>query len=310
MKVYRIATDDDGFKDFFSLADPFIQSKMTKDHLNDLSYNAIFNADNILRADHTHVVELAALHGSGVSAKLTEIFDVDQSSMMSVNEVANAIVDTSSNQLYDRHSISFDDTDFTLDTINRLKAFCSYVDQSAKDINHGVKLASEDLQKFIAEKIGLSWVNFYNVAQDQIARSIPLPNNSDGEQGDALAAEGKYNSAAEKYKSATYLVHNNPTLMRSLQLRQCDALLHAGRYKESTEVAHEIVNTLEEEQTRHKLGKQETLDLAHAHYLRGRAYKSWGTSEWSTWLNDTQMLSNAGSDLKKARELDPENHWQ
>jgi hypothetical protein len=172
MKVYSIETTDAGFTAFFGEMGKFVAPLMANEH--NLSLNPIQNAYRVLSDDNSHAVDLAATHGSAPAQELANFFTTTPPTSMTTQVSDSSIRDKGADRkttVYDEYAISFANNDFSADTIARLQKFCIYMDATATTINGGTVPDAATTQKILAEKVGLSWVNFYNVAQDQIERS-------------------------------------------------------------------------------------------------------------------------------------------
>jgi len=171
--VYSIVTDDPSIKEFKSKMGDFVHPLMTE--LNNLSVhntNALFNVYRLLVPTDYQQIVLSTKAGGETSQKLQEIFSAPADNKKSLYEYKpNGLTNTKTATVYDSFSITIMADDFSLDTLDRLDAFRTFMDETVTKLNNGEAADAPTTERILTEKLGTDWANFYNVANDHIARA-------------------------------------------------------------------------------------------------------------------------------------------
>jgi hypothetical protein len=168
--VYSIVTDDPSIKEFKSKMGDFVHPLMTE--LNNLSVhntNALFNVYRLLVPTDYQQIVLSTKAGGETSQKLQEIFSGPNYTESVYEYKPNGLTNAKTATVYDAFSISIKADDFSLNTLDRLDAFRTFMDQTVTKLNDGEAADASTTQRILTEKLGTDWANFYNVANDHIA---------------------------------------------------------------------------------------------------------------------------------------------
>ncbi len=171
--VYSIVTSDQGIGDFKSQMVDFVHPLMTEqNNLSVHNMNSLFNVYRLLVPTDYQSLTLATKAGGETSKKLQEIFSAPADNTKSLFEYKpSGLTNTKTTAVYDAFSISIKVDDFSLDTLDRLDAFCTFMDETATRLNGGEKADAATTEKILTEKLGTDWANFYNLAKDHIANA-------------------------------------------------------------------------------------------------------------------------------------------
>lgn len=171
--VYSIVTDDSGITDFKSKMADFVNPLMTDlKNTSVHNMNALFNVYRLLIPTDFQSLTLATKASGETSQKLQEIFSTPADNTKSLYEYKpSGLTNSKTGAVYDAFSISIKKDDFSLDTLDRLDAFCAFMDQTVTKLNDGEKADVATTEKILTEKLGTDWANFYSVAKDHIAQA-------------------------------------------------------------------------------------------------------------------------------------------
>jgi len=171
--VYSIVTDDSSIAEFKSKMSDFVHPLITD--LNNVSVhnkNALFNVYRLLVPSDYQQIVLSTKAGGETSQKLQEIFAAPYDNTKSLYEYKpSGLTNAKTATVYDAFSITIMADDFSLDTLDRLDAFRTFMDQTVTKLNNGEAADASTTQRILTEKLGTDWANFYNVANDHIARA-------------------------------------------------------------------------------------------------------------------------------------------